>query len=224
MLTSIFHAGSFNAQNVIIALAFSLALGIVIALVYKLCSTTVNGFAIVLAVLPFLVSSVILIVNGNLGTSVAVLGAFGLVRFRSAPGTAREILYIFWAMATGLATGMGFLSLSLMITGGAAIWILLLEKAGFGRQASREKQLRITIPEDLEYEGIFDDLLTGYARKWSLESVRTTNMGTMYELSYRLETDPHSNKNDKELLDALRCRNGNLTIVMGNAQRERNEF
>ncbi len=224
MLTSVFHAGSFDAQNVVLALAYSLALGIVIALVYKWCSTAVNGFAIVLASLPFLVTAVILIVNGNLGTSVAVLGAFGLVRFRSAPGTSREILYIFWSMAAGLATGMGFLSLSLMITAGAAVWILFLEKVGFGRPASKEKQLRITIPEDLEYEGIFDDLLSGYAKRWSLESVRTTNMGTMYELSYRLETGNSSGKKDKELLDALRCRNGNLTIVMGNAQRERNEF
>lgn len=224
MLTSIFHAGSFDAQNVLLALAYSLALGIVIAVIYKLCSTIVNGFAIVLAAMPFLVTSVILIVNGNLGTSVAVLGAFGLVRFRSAPGTSREILYIFWAMAVGLATGMGFLSLSLLITGGAAVWILLLEKTGFGRPIVKEKQLRVTIPEDLEYEGIFDDLLNEYAKKWSLESIRTTNMGTMYELSYRLEMGANSGKKDKELLDALRCRNGNLTIIMGNAQRERNEF
>lgn len=223
-MTSIFHAGTFHAGNVIMAMVFSLALGILIAAVYRFCCPAVSGFAVVLAALPFLVTSVIMIVNGNLGTSVAVLGAFGLIRFRSAPGTAREILFLFWAMAAGLATGMGFLSLAVMITGIGGLWILLLEKAGMGRRSSREKQLRITIPEDLEYEGIFEDLLEKYTRRALLESVRTTNMGTMYELTYRLEMRSGASGQEKEMLDALRCRNGNLTIILGMVQRERNEF
>lgn len=224
MLTSVFHSGSFAIQNVALAIAYALVLGALIAAVYRFCSQTAGSFVIVLAAMPFLVTAVIMIVNGNLGTSVAVLGAFGLVRFRSAPGTAREILYIFWAMAVGLATGMGFLSMAVIITVVGAVWILLLEKAGFGFRRSREKQLRITIPEDLEYEGVFDELLAKYTRQAELESIRTTNMGTMYELTYKLEMRRDAAHKEKEMLDALRCRNGNLTIILGIAQRERNEF
>ena len=138
-----------------------------------------GSFVVVLAVIPLLVASVILIVNGNLGTSVAVLGAFGLVRFRSAPGTAREIGFLFYAMAVGLAVGMGFLSLGAIITlvvGGA---IFILERARFGKRDSTERMLRITIPEDLNYTGIFDDLFQTYTKYSTLERVKTTNMGTI---------------------------------------------
>lgn len=224
MLTSIFHAGSFMIQNVVLAMAFSLVLGALIAVIYRICCPAVSGFTVVLAALPFLVTSVIMIVNGNLGTSVAVLGAFGLIRFRSAPGTAREILFIFWSMAVGLATGMGFLSLAVLVNGAGAVWIVFLEKFGFGNRHSMERQLRITIPEDLEYAGIFDDVFARYSRRAQLENVRTTNMGTMYELTYRLEMRPDSGKREKEMLDELRCRNGNLTIIFGLVPRGRNEF
>ncbi|MEG1774815.1 MAG: DUF4956 domain-containing protein, partial [Oscillospiraceae bacterium] len=157
MLSSIFHAGTFFIQSVAAAMAASLVLGVAIALLYKISSTHIGNFVVILAVLPLLVQSVIMTVNGNLGASVAVLGAFGLVRFRSAPGTAREIGFIFFAMAVGLATGMGFLSLAILITLVAGIAILVLEKANFGSAESKERQLRITIPEDLNYTELFDD-------------------------------------------------------------------
>lgn len=222
MLRSIFHAGTFYIESVVLAMITALVLGIVIALLYKKSGTSISSFAVILAVLPLLVMSVIMIVNGNLGTSVAVLGAFGLVRFRSAPGSAREIGFIFFAMAAGLAAGMGFLTLAVIITvliGGVIFW---LEMIHFGTEFSKERELRITIPEDLNYTGIFDDLFMAYTKYARLERVKTTNMGTMFELSYRIEL--RNVEKEKEFIDELRCRNGNLSIILGLVQRDKNEL
>lgn len=222
MLNSIFHAGTFSIEAVLTAMAAALILGLVIAIIYKQSGIHIGSFAVVLAVLPLLVSAVILIVNGNLGTSVAVLGAFGLIRFRSAPGTAREIGFIFFAMAVGLASGMGFITLAVLITITAGIVIFILEKIQFGNPVSRERELRITIPEDLNYMGVFDDLFQTYTKFSHLERVKTTNMGTMYELSYRVEL--RNMAKEKEFIDELRCRNGNLSIIYGLVPREKNEL
>lgn len=222
MLNSIFHAGTFSIEAVLTAMAAALILGLAIAIIYKQSGIHIGSFAVVLAVLPLLVSVVILIVNGNLGASVAVLGAFGLIRFRSAPGTAREIGFIFFAMAVGLAAGMGFISLAVLITMTAGIFILLLEKLQFGNPVSKERELRITIPEDLSYLGVFDDLFQTYTKFSHLERVKTTNMGTMYELSYRVEL--RNMAKEKEFIDELRCRNGNLSIIYGLVPREKNEL
>ncbi len=221
MLSSILHAGTFNIQSVALALATAFILGLFIALLYRR-NAVGEDFPVILAVLPLLVASVIMIVNGNLGTSVAVLGAFGLVRFRSAAGTAREIGFIFFAMAVGLASGMGFLSLAFLITIITCLAIFVLESLHFGHVEHKERVLRITIPEDLDYDGIFDDLFFVYTKKAYLEKVKTTNMGTMYELSYRVVM--RDMKQQKAFIDALRCRNGNLRIMMGLVQREKNEL
>ena len=221
MLRSIFHAGTFEIWSVLMAYAVALVLGLVIAMIFRR-SAAGNGFPVILAVMPMLVTSVIMIVNGNLGASVAVLGAFGLVRFRSAPGTALEIGFLFFAMAVGLATGMGFLTLAFLMTAITGTVFLLLEKSGFGSVESRERELKIMIPEDLDYDGIFDDLFQEYTTHAALERVKTTNMGTMYELTYRIEMRTMAQQ--KELMDKLRCRNGNLTIMMGLVQRAKNEL
>ncbi len=221
MLNSIFHAGSFSIQSVAMAFGTAFILGLIIALLYRSMAVS-TGFTVILAVLPLLVTSVIMIVNGNLGASVAVLGAFGLVRFRSAPGTAKEIGFIFFAMAVGLAAGMGFLSLAALITVAAGLVMLVLEKIHFGNVECPERELRITIPEDLDYDGIFDDLFFEYTKGAQLVKVKTTNMGTMYELSYRVRL--RDMKKQKAFMDALRCRNGNLSIIMGLVQREKNEL
>ncbi|MEG0814256.1 MAG: DUF4956 domain-containing protein [Clostridium sp.] len=222
MLNSIFHAGTFTVEAVAAAMVTALVLGLVIALLYKISGAHIGSFVVILAILPLLVQSIIMIINGNLGTSVAILGAFGLVRFRSAPGSAREIGFVFFAMAVGLAVGMGFLSLAFIITIVVGIVILLLEKMNFGSAASKERELRITIPEDLNYTGIFDDLFLSYTKYTRLERVKTTNMGTMYELSYRVEMK--KTEEEKNFIDELRCRNGNLAIIFGLVQREKNEL
>ena len=221
MLRSIFHAGTFEIYSVLMAFAVALVLGLLIAAIYRKCAVG-HDFPVVLAMMPMLVTAVIMIVNGNLGASVAVLGAFGLVRFRSAPGTAVEIGFLFFAMAVGLAVGMGFLTLAVLITIITGAMFFLLEKSGFGYIESKDRQLRITIPEDLDYDGIFDDIFQKYTVHSSLDRVKTTNMGTMYELTYLVEM--RNMAQQKAFIDELRCRNGNLTIMMGLVKREKNEL
>jgi len=175
-----------------------------------------------LAILPAVVQAVIMLVNGNLGTGVAVMGAFGLVRFRSAPGNAREIGSVFLAMAIGLATGMGYLGIAvlLLLIIGAAI--LILTEIPFGSQSFSQKELKVTIPENLDYAGIFDDLFEKYTKSAELMKVRTTNMGSLYELCYRIELKKE--EEEKAMLDDIRCRNGNLTIVCGRIAENREEL
>ena len=220
MLFSIFHAGTFDARSVTFAFLTALILGIVISIIYHITAEASGKFTVVIAAMPLLISAVILIVNGNLGTSVAVLGAFGLVRFRSAAGTAWEIAFLFFSMAVGLAVGMGFISLAVIITLIVGITLLLLDRVGYGQGSSRQRDLKITIPEDLNYPGIFDDLFLQYTNKAVFRRIKTTNMGTMYELNYRVELRNPSE--EKELIDQIRCRNGNLSVVLGLVERDKN--
>ncbi|MBR0164799.1 MAG: DUF4956 domain-containing protein [Lachnospiraceae bacterium] len=222
MFQSLFHAGTFSVEHVITTMVIALISGILIALVYRMHNTPSGKYAIVLAVIPVVTASVIMIINGNIGTSVAVAASFGLVRFRSAAGTAAEIGYLFVALAAGLTAGMGFVLLTIVLTLFVGAVLTILEFVGFGDPALNEKQLRITIPESLNYTGLFDDLFHTYTRFARLERVRTTNMGTMYELSYRLQLK--RGDVEKPLIDALRCRNGNLDIMLGTVQHERNEM
>ena len=194
----------------------SLLLGVGIALVGMFRSRSTQSFAVTLAILPAVVQIVIMLVNGNLGAGVAVAGAFGLVRFRSAPGTAREIGVLFLAMAIGLAAGMGFVGLAVLAFVIISAVLLLLTAVRFGQPAPAERALKITIPENLDYEGLFDDLFAKYTRTHTLVRVKTSNMGTMYELEYRIILPQDSIP--KEFIDALRCRNGNLNIVCGREQ------
>jgi hypothetical protein len=220
MLSSIFHAGTFDVQATAVALTAGLLLGLVISIVYLITSDEPGRFAIVIAAMPLLVTAVIMIVNGNLGTSVAVLGAFGLVRFRSAAGSAWEIVFLFFSMAVGLAVGMGFITLAAIITILVGILLILLEKTDYGNGVSKQRELKITIPEDLNYSSLFDDLFQRYTKKSEFRRVKTTNMGTMYELDYRVVL--RKPEEEKELIDQIRCRNGNLTVIMGLVEREKN--
>lgn len=199
----------------LICTAVSLVLGIGLSFVAMYREKSSQSLALTLAVLPAAIQVVIMLVNGNIGAGVAVAGAFGLVRFRSQPGTAREIAVIFLAMAIGLATGMGFVVLAVLtfvLLGGMLLLLTLLH---FGEKADAERILRITIPENLDYDGLFDEVLDSYTRRYELVRVKTTNMGTMFELEYHItlpgETVP------KAFLDELRCRNGNLTIQCSRA-------
>jgi len=195
----------------LICSAVSLVLGILTALVYKFKSHCSQSFAITLAVLPVIVQVVIMLVNGNIGAGVAVAGAFSLVRFRSAPGTAKEIGAIFLAMAIGLATGMGYVTLAVLFFMIVAGFMLVLNIIKFGEKNANERVLKITIPENLDYEGIFDDLFAQYTRQATLEKVKTTNMGTLYELQYAIVLK--EKEIPKKFMDELRCRNGNLNIT-----------
>lgn len=202
-----------TAQVFAICTAVSLALGLGTALLCMYKSRYTKSFILTLAMLPAVVQVVIMLVNGNIGAGVAVAGTFSLVRFRSAPGTAREIGMIFLAMAIGLATGMGYVALAIFFFLVMAAFVLLLTCLRFGGGNGQERELKITIPENLDYEGLFDDLFQKYTRSARLERVKTTNMGTLYELHYSVVLK--GERIPKEFLDELRCRNGNLNIVCG---------
>ena len=212
MLSSILGS-EITVSTFLICSAVSIVLGIGTALLFGYKSKASKSFIITLALLPLVVQTVIMLVNGNLGAGVAVAGAFSLIRFRSATGSAREIGAVFTAMAIGLATGMGYVLLAALFLAILAVFLIVLTAVNFGGSAEQERMLKITIPESLDYEGLFDDLFAKYTRSAELEQVKTTNMGTLYELRYRVRLAGETGI--KEFMDELRCRNGNLTVSFG---------
>lgn len=214
MLNSIFSnsAAQVELSSILLCSLSSIMLGIVIALTHKHTSKYNKNFLTTISVLPLLIQIVIMMVNGNLGTSVAILGAFGLVRFRSLPGTSKEILIVFFAMTIGLITGMGHLVFAAFVTVLGCILLFVLNKIPLFDKNKQEKILKITIPEELDYTTVFDEIFKQYTTKVELEQVKTTNMGSMFELSYRITLN--KKMNEKGFLDDLRVKNGNLKIIL----------
>ena len=192
----------------------SLFIGLMLALFYQYHARYTRSFVVTLALLPAVVCVVIMMVNGNVGTGVAVAGTFSLVRFRSAPGTAREICAIFLAMAAGLIAGMGYLGYAVLCTLVLGCAELLLRKLSTFADggASLYKTLHITIPEDLDYSDVFDEPLQEFTRNYELTSVKTTNMGSLFRLTYNITL--RDSRSEKAFIDQLRCRNGNLEITV----------
>ena len=197
----------------LICIAAALILGVLNAVVFSFRSRHSDSMSLTLALLPPVVALIIMMVNGNIGAGLAVAGTFSLVRFRSAPGTAREIVGIFLSTALGLACGMGFVGIAALFFAVMAAVVLLLSLLRFGAANDRYRMLRITIPENLDYEGLFDDLFDKYTTSHELVKVKTTNMGTLYELSYDIYLK--SSEPSKQFIDDIRCRNGNLNIICG---------
>lgn len=189
----------------------SILLGCFCAIVYRMEERSSKHFTASVLILPVLVQFVIMLVNGNLGTSVAVLGAFSLVRFRSVPGSSKEICYVFLAMAIGLATGMGFIGFAIFFTLITLLILLILRRVHLHDPFELQKDLRITIPENLDYSEVFTDIFHEYVKKVQLLKVKTTNLGSMFELHYEIELKKDTK--EKELIDAIRTRNGNLTVI-----------
>lgn len=200
-------------MSFIIILVSSLFVGLVLAFAYMYKNKYTKSFVTTLALLPAVVSMVILMVNGNIGAGVAVAGAFSLVRFRSVPGSAKEIGTIFIAMAAGLALGMGYVAYAALFSIILGIVFVLYNTYGFKDKKNKllDKTMTITIPEDLDYSGIFDDLFEKYTTSCELVKVKSTNMGSMFKLTYNLSLKNVSV--EKNFIDELRCRNGNLEIV-----------
>lgn len=215
MFTSIINdfTGSLTLEAALICTAASIILGLVIALVFTRKTYNNKGFVITVALMPVIVQAIIMLVNGNLGTGVAIMGAFSLVRFRSQPGNSREILSIMFSMATGLATGMGYITFAAAFVAIVCVVWFLYNILPLGNSKGARKELRVTIPEDLDYTGIFDDIFKEYTSSCDLERVRTTNMGSLYELRYFITLKDKSQ--EKQLIDAIRCKNGNLPIACG---------
>lgn len=222
MLDTLFRGLFDTTLTVTIApVAFLLCVGVSLLLGLLLCGMTMwhsrfsRSLMVTLAILPAVVCVVIMMVNGNVGTGVAVAGAFNLVRFRSAPGSAREIAALFVAMGTGLITGMGYLGYGVLFTLilGAAMMLYNAVSLRSRAVSATERTLHITIPEDLDYTGVFEPVLSKYTRQYSLTQVKTTNMGSLFKLTYDLTLkNPDQEKN---LIDQLRLRNGNLEISLG---------
>ena len=198
-----------------ICMAVSLVLGILCIFLHSYKNQASKSFLITLALLPLIVQVIIAVVNGNLGTGVAVAGAFTLVRFRSAPGNAREISSIFLAMTIGLADGMGYIGIAILLFIFVALLTILLLNLPIKGLTDGQKALRVTIPENLDYTNIFDDLFEKYTSFAKLRRVKTTNMGSLYDLSYDITLK--NDAEEKAFIDELRCRNGNLTIACGKA-------
>jgi hypothetical protein len=202
-----------SVRNFIICVTAALILGLITAVSYRFKCESTRSFTMTLAILPALVTVVIMMVNGNLGAGVAVAGAFSLVKFRSAAGTAREIAAIFLAMSTGLITGMGYITYAAIYTLIMCAAFILYTASDFGSTTvGNERTLRITIPEDLDYTGVFDEIFDIFTSRATLTTVKTTNMGSMFKLRY--DVTLKNSANEKEFIDKLRERNGNLEISL----------
>ena len=227
MFTSVLGSTESVAANVttggfLLCSVASLVLGAACALIYMFRHKYSRNFVVTLALLPLVVQTVITLDNGNLGAGIAVMGVFNLVRFRSIPGSAKDIGSVFFAMAIGLATGMGYLSLAVLFTAIMGIANVVYVLSPFGRMQTVERELHLTVPEDLEFEGVFEPVLERYADSFELVEVQTSNMGSLYNLTYLMKL--HADASVKELMDELRCYNGNLKVALVPAQMTRDSL
>ena len=201
-------ANGLTVTTYLSCLFIAFACGAIVALAASFRSRVTKSYLISLILLPAIVATVIIMVNGSVGTGIAVAGAFSLVRFRSVPGKAKEIAGLFLTMSAGLACAAGYVSVALLftvITSAIMLIVSLIPISG-----EHEMELRITVPEALNYDEAFDDVLKQYTKHYRLSQVRTTNMGSLYRLDYRIVLkDPTQSR---EMIDELRCRNGNLEI------------
>lgn len=205
-----------TAIPAIIIIVEAFVLGVVIGLCYIFTQNKYDyskEYIVAIAILPAIVSLVIMLVGSSVARALSLAGAFALVRFRSAQGTAKEIAFVFFAMSIGLAAGLGFVYLAPTAVAIICTCIIAICKSKIGEKKHSRKVLKITIPEDLNYDGIFDDLLKEYTTYYTLARVRTTNMGSLYELTYYVVVK--NGFSEKEFIDAMRCRNGNLNISLG---------
>ncbi|MCR4901886.1 MAG: DUF4956 domain-containing protein [Butyrivibrio sp.] len=207
---TIISNGEITGTSFMGATLCSLAIGIFIAFMYTLGNKYSKSYVVTLALLPAIVEVVIMMVNGNIGAGIAVAGAFSLVRFRSAAGSGQEITTVFLAMAVGLATGMGYIGIACIFAVIISLVNLVLNKSGFGEKGDAVRTLKITVPEGLDFEGIFDDLFERYTTSSKLEDVRTSGMGSLYKLTYTVSF--RNGVSVKNMIDEMRQRNGNLEI------------
>ncbi len=202
-----------DLSSFLLCMAFALIAGLIMAFGYTVKNRYTKSFVLTIAILPAIVCVVIMVVNGNIGAGIAVMGAFSLVRFRSAPGTAKEIIMIFSAMGAGLLTGMGSLPLAIIFSILITAIFVLYNCITFGKGGREKfKVLTVTIPEDLDYSGVFDDIFAEYTSSYELIKVKTTNMGSMFRLTYNISLK--DTKKEKAMIDMLRTRNGNLDITV----------
>ena len=217
LFASIITAGAgLTLKSYLVALGTSLLCGLIVLLATSFKNNVTKSFAVTVLLLPAIVQTVIMMVNGNVGTGIAVAGAFSLVRFRSVPGTAREIASIFLAMTAGLASAAGYVGIAILFT--AVISVIMLVFSLIPIKREREYELHVTVPESLNFDGAFDPIFKEYARSSRLVKTKTSSMGSLYKLTYILDLKDYSRS--KEMIDKIRERNGNLEISLCTAPEE----
>lgn len=216
ILQTIISSGSgesFTLANTLTIIISAIILGLVISLAYIKTNKT-NGyssnFPITLIMLPVIIAIIILLVGNNIATAFSLAGAFSIIRFRSAPGDPKDIAYVFFTLAVGLTCGMGFIVYAIIFTIILCTLMVILDLTKFGASKTKTMQLKITVPEDLNYEDAFDEVLTTYTNSWRIENIRTRDFGALFELTYKINLKEDANQ--KKFIDDLRCRNGNLNI------------
>ncbi|MBR2803429.1 DUF4956 domain-containing protein [Candidatus Saccharibacteria bacterium] len=214
MFNSIFDATTTGLEipSALIAAGAALVLGLALAITHKMTSQTTKGFLVTLATLPLLVMAVMIMINGNLGTSIAILGAFSLIRFRSLQGRAKDLLSVFFAMMIGLACGMGHVLFGAVITVIAIVAIVIFTYSHFLEPNKYDRVLKIVIPEDLDYSDVFKDILRKYTSRADLITMKTINMGSLYDLTYEVRL--RRNTKEKEFMDEIRTKNCNLKVSL----------
>ena len=222
LFNDVFTSTAVKPLTMLEAIGFAFILGLVVAKVYQYKTVYSKSFVMSLALLPTLIAVVIFLINSSLGAGVAVMGAFSLIRFRSAPGGAKELVSIFLAMTIGIAIGMGYLVFAGAFTLIMSVAIILLETINFGQMKHSIRQLTIVIPESLDYESIFDDIFDKATNHLELASVKTSDMGSLFKLKYIVQLN--GKMTEKELMDALRTRNGNLEIAISRFITKENEL
>ena len=224
IMTSVYESseslvGSVTSFDFLLCSLFSVVLGLAVAFIYMFRHKYSKNFVVTLALLPLIVQMVITLVNGNIGAGIAVMGVFNLVRFRSIAGTAKDIGSVFLAMAIGLATGMGYIGIAAILTVVVGVFNIIYVTTPFGTSKQISKSLKITVPEDMQFEGMFDETLKNYTSSYDLVNVQTTNMGSLYQIEYNVAMKEAGL--EKSMIDELRCLNGNLKISLGLPQMKR---
>ncbi len=205
-------SGASSLAGFAVCIGSALILGLLLSVIYNAGTHHTASFSVTVALLPSVVALIILLVQGNIGAGLGVAGSFALIRFRSVPGTSREITGAFIAVGLGLGCGMGFVGYTVLFFILISLTVIILRAVRFGER-SLTRQLKITVPDTLDYDTAFDEVLSRYTTRWKLVRVRSTNMGTLFELTYDV-TLPDG-KMSKQFLDDLRCLNSNLNIVLG---------
>lgn len=217
MIESIFASTTTNSEltllHALLTIGVSFALGLIISLTYMKTQTGYSqNFTLTMIVLPAIVAIIILLIGSNIARAFSLAGAFSIIRFRSAPGDPKDIAFVLFTMAAGLACGVGSFGYAVLFTISLCLLMFFLNIIKFGAKKATQKLLKVTIPEDLGYEEVFEEIFNKFKIEYELRKVRTTELGSLYELVYAVRVDHLTNQ--KEFLDAIRCRNGNLDISL----------
>lgn len=209
------YAQILTLKGTMIVVFVSLLLGLFISLTYIVTHRKegyVRSYPITLVMLPVIIAIIILLIGNNVARAFSLAGAFTIIRFRSAPGDPKDIAYVFFALAAGLSCGIGYIGYGILFTLILCLVMVVLQTINYGQPGMTVMNLKITVPEELNFKGAFDDILNKYTRKWYLRRIRTTDFGELFEISYRVDFKKEADQ--KEFVDAIRCRNGNLTVAL----------